>query len=535
MKEKEMLEIIRLNEEISKLKNRIKELEDKLVESEEQLKERDEKIKELTQIVKVLEAKLKQLMQPPLYLAWVLKVISSSEVLVVMPNGQIALLRALPELRIKPGEVVLLNDAGMLVKKIEAKVGPIVVVQEILNNQQAVIEDGYGRKKILFVPQHLVLKPGQAVRTDPYLNIVLEIVNVKEREIQELEIKEIPKETFKDVGGLNKEIDLIKKILIYPIVYKELFQEFNLPPVRGALFYGPPGCGKTLLAKALVNEMAKILSEKFHKEIEGYFLYVKGPELSSKYVGETERMLREIFRKAKEKAEEGFPVLIFFDELESFLLVRGAGISSDVNLQYVSQFNSLMDGLTERGYVIVIGATNRPDLVDPAVIREGRLNPLIEIPRPKTKEQIKEIFRIYLKKIPLKEDIEDVLERISNYLIQKNEKTSIIKVEYRYETETLYFIDFISGARIKAIVERAARKAIERKINNEGEPVVTLIDLFESLYEVFDESKHLFLNPHALKQEFLLRNEDVVKIINLLGEKEVEKDRVVEGKDSGLT
>src|SRR5918999_3336518 len=222
---------------------------------------------------------------------------------------------------------------------------------------------------------------GDSLLYDPRSGHVLE--RLPKEEIEELVLEEIPDVTYANIGGLGTQIEDIRDAVEMPFLYAELFREHQLRPPKGVLLYGPPGCGKTLIAKAVANSLAQQVREKTGREgVHSYFLNVKGPELLNKYVGETERQIRVIFQRAKEKAQEGFPVIVFFDEMDSIFRIRGSGISSDVENTIVPQLLSEIDGVETLKNVMVIGASNREDLIDPAILRPGRLDVKIKIERP---------------------------------------------------------------------------------------------------------------------------------------------------------
>src|SRR5213079_289600 len=237
------------------------------------------------------------------------------------------------------------------------------------------------------------LRSGHTVLMDSRSGLLLE--KLPRPEVEELVLEEVPDIAYDDVGGLDSQIEQITDAVELPFVHRELFVEYKLPAPKGILLYGPPGCGKTLIAKAVANSISKKLAHLTGKEMRSYFLHVKGPELLNKYVGESERQVREVFKKAKEKAEDGNPVIVFFDEMDALFRTRGSGISSDVESTIVPQFLSEIDGVESLKNVIVIGASNRQDLIDPAVLRPGRLDVKIKIDRP-DKAAAKDIFSKYL-------------------------------------------------------------------------------------------------------------------------------------------
>ena len=322
-------------------------------------------------------------------------------------------------------------------------------------------------------------------------------------EIEEVCLEEVPDVSYSDIGGLKKQIEVVMDAIELPLIYPELFKEYRLLPPKGVLLYGPPGCGKTLIAKAVANSIAKRLESKENKDVRSYFLHVKGPELLNKYVGESERQIREVFNKAKEKAEEGMPVVVFFDEMDALFRTRGTGISSDVESTIVPQFLSEIDGVESLRNVIVIGASNRQDLIDPAILRPGRLDIKIRIDRPDRDAAI-DIFTKYLTPdLPLHKseiekdngDTKKVVERLINITVDRmyslDEENKFLEVTYANgEKEILYFKDFASGAMIEGVVARSKKHAIKRMIT-EGDGGIKGEDILTAIQDEFKENEDL--------------------------------------------
>lgn len=443
--------------------------------------------------------------------------------------------------QLKSGQEVILNQNFHIIGISNDNIlssGSINKVDQVFEHGIRLIIQGRMSEKIIAYADESLrknLKPGDSVLWDPQTNFVFEKIETED-ELQKLELEKIPDVTWEDIGGLDDKIEEIKQQFVWPIVYPEDFARHELPPTKGGLFTGPPGCGKTLIGKALANYMAQLVAKKQgKKDIKGYFSYIGGPELSNKFVGETERMLRELFKKAKEKSKDGAPVILFFDEVESFLRTRGSGISSDVKDDYVTQFNALMGGMTDTNYVFVLGATNRPDMIDPAVMREGRLTLKLEINRP-DKQGVKQIFRIYLKPtLPFHPNtlngespeiiVEKMINRAADFIFAKNEATEFMEVTYHDTTqETLYFADFISGAKIEEIVRRCKKNSIinKRKGKVEG---ISFKGLMDAIAEVYHESKYL-IDVRALHQEFVFRpGKKPIEVKSLIEEKIIKKKK----------
>src|SRR5919197_834259 len=304
------------------------------------------------------------------------------------------------------------------------------------------------------------IRAGDPLLIDPRSSIALE--KVPKEEFEEFVLEEVPDVSYEDIGGLESQIDAIRDAVELPFLYAELFAEHQLEPPKGVLLYGPPGCGKTLIAKAVAKSLAdKVLERTGREDAHSYFLNIKGPELLNKYVGETERQIRQIFQRAKERSEEGLPVIVFFDEMDSIFRTRGTGISSDVESTIVPQLLSELDGVETLKNVIVIGASNREDLIDPAILRPGRLDVKIKIQRT--------IERMYA----------------------QTDENRFLEVTYASgDKEVLYFKDFNSGAMIENIVRRAKKEAIKRFLST-GEKGITGDDLLQAIRDEFKENEDL--------------------------------------------
>ena len=347
------------------------------------------------------------------------------------------------------------------------------------------------------------MKPGASLLVASKTNVVVEVVNNPEN--QKHLTYEVPEITYGDIGGLDEKIELIRDAVELPFLYPELFSEHKLPTPRGILLYGPPGCGKTLIAKAIANSLAsKAMNGQPNKSRKSYFFNIKGPELLNKYVGETERQIRVIFEEAREKSNDGYPVVIFFDEMESLYRIRGSGISSDMESTIVPQLLAELDGVEELNNVIVIGASNREDLIDPAILRPGRLDIKIRIDRP-DQDSALAIFAQYLNSdIPISLScIEDLgggdidkairvmTERIVEEMYATEERNEFLEVTYQNgDKQVMYFKDFASGAMIENIVRRSKKHAIKRLIDT-GQKGLTFDDLMRSVREEFSEHEDL--------------------------------------------
>src|SRR5947199_4846049 len=297
---------------------------------------------------------------------------------------------------IKAGQELILNEGLNVVEMAGYEIqGEVVVLKEILEDNRAVVTQRADEDKVGIIADPLrtvKLKIGDHILMDAKSGYLLE--KLPKSEVEDLTLEEVPDIDYEDIGGLTDQIEAIKDAVELPYLYSDYYKEHHLAPPKGVLLYGPPGCGKTMIAKAVANNLAQKISEKRGEEVKGYFLNIKGPELLNKYVGETERKIREIFVKAREKAAEDVPVIVFFDEMDALFRTRGSGISSDVETTIVPQLLAEIDGVEHLKNVIVVGASNRQDLIDPAILRPGRLDVKIKIERPDRSAAV-DIFNQY--------------------------------------------------------------------------------------------------------------------------------------------
>ncbi|MBW3578069.1 MAG: proteasome ATPase [Actinobacteria bacterium] len=381
---------------------------------------------------------------------------------------------------LSPGQEVLLNEALNIVGSSRYEdAGEVMIVTELLGKGRALVMGRGDEELVVRLADPLLdqpLKAGDSVLVDSRANYALEIV--PKADVEQLVLEEVPDITYDRIGGLAEQVEQIRDAVELPYLHADLFAEHELKPPKGILLYGPPGCGKTLIAKAVANALAKRVAEKTGKsDARSYFLNVKGPELLNKYVGETERQIRLIFQRAREKSAEGYPVIVFFDEMDSLFRTRGSGVSSDVENTIVPQLLAEIDGVESLKDVVVIGASNREDMIDPAILRPGRLDVKIKIERP-DKDAAREIFRIYLHAgLPLDQAevdghggdraavIEAMIDRTVEKMYAEDEDNRFLEVTYANgEKEILYFKDFNSGAMVQNVVDRAKKYAIKRLI-----------------------------------------------------------------------
>ncbi|WP_037914376.1 proteasome ATPase [Actinacidiphila yeochonensis] len=381
------------------------------------------------------------------------------------------------------GQELLLNEALNVVDALEfERVGDIVTLKEVLEDGERALVIGHtDEERVVRLAEPLLdgaLRTGDALLLEPRTGYVYE--RVPKSEVEELVLEEVPDIDYRQIGGLGNQIEQIRDAVELPYLHADLFKEYELRPPKGVLLYGPPGCGKTLIAKAVANSLAKKVAEVTGRpQGKSYFLNIKGPELLNKFVGETERQIRLVFQRAREKASEGTPVIVFFDEMESLFRTRGSGVSSDVENTIVPQLLAEIDGVEGLENVIVIGASNREDMIDPAILRPGRLDVKIKIERPDA-EAAKDIFSKYLlDTLPLHGDdlaehgqspaatVDAMIQSVVERMYGETEENRFLEVTYANgDKEVLYFKDFNSGAMIQNIVDRAKKMAIKEFLDH---------------------------------------------------------------------
>ncbi|MDP8960535.1 MAG: proteasome ATPase [Actinomycetota bacterium] len=450
---------------------------------------------------------------------------------------------------LRRGQEVRLNDTLNVVGVSEYEdSGEVMMVSEILDESRALVVGRGDDERIVRLADPLLqhpLKAGDSVLVDARSNCALEIV--PKAEVEQLVLEEVPDITYEQIGGLANQVEQIRDAVELPYLYADLFAEHDLKPPKGILLYGPPGCGKTLIAKAVANSLAKRVAEKTgNADARSYFLNVKGPELLNKYVGETERQIRLIFQRAREKSAEGYPVIVFFDEMDSLFRTRGSGVSSDVENTIVPQLLAEIDGVESLKDVVVIGASNREDMIDPAILRPGRLDVKIKIERPNS-EAAREIFTIYLHEaLPLAEDevkgrggdrrvtVEAMVEATVEKMYAEDDDNRFLEVTYANgEKEILYFRDFNSGAMIENVVDRAKKMAIKRLIAS-GERGLRTEDLIAAIRDEWRENEDLpnTTNPDDWARISGKKGERIVYVRTLIGGGE-EQGKAIENVNAG--
>ena len=396
-----------------------------------------------------------------------------------------------------PGDEVVLNEAQAIVRvRPSAVVGDVVSLKEVLDDGVRVIVSTATDDDVVCELGSAVrgrrIRAGDRLRLDPRSSMVLEVL--PPAEVDDLLLTEVPDVSYTDIGGLDEQIDMIAEAVELPYLHHQLFAEYQLPAPKGILLYGPPGCGKTLIAKAVANSLARKVAESIGEDKgRSYFINIQGPELLNKYVGETERRIRTIFQRAREKSEEGWPVIVFFDEMDSMFRTRGSGVSSDMESTVVPQLLAEIDGVDGLRNVIVIGATNREDLIDPAILRPGRLDVKIRIERPDERAAAQIMARYLTDALPIApgESAESMISSTVAEMYSDDPVNNFLEVTYvNGEKETLQFSDFVSGAMIENIVRRAKTAAIRRVVAG-GEGGISTDDLLVAVRREFREHEDL--------------------------------------------
>jgi proteasome-associated ATPase len=509
-------EIITLRRRLQEAPKRVRTLEEKLLETKGQLQQavaQNEKLtytlREAREHIAALRDEVDKLTQPPSAYGTFLGHNDDGTVDVYSAGRKmrVALHPELEDAKLVKGQEVVLNESLNVVLARSAELaGEVVTLKESLGHERALIVGRADEERVVEIADTLSgvrLRAGDSLLMDTRTGLLLE--KLPRPEVEELILEEVPDISYDDVGGLDDQIEAITDAVELPFLHRELFVEHKLPAPKGILLYGPPGCGKTLIAKAVANSLAKKVGElSGDAHTRSYFLNIKGPELLNKYVGETERQIRLVFQRAREKSEEGVPVIVFFDEMDSLFRTRGTGISSDMESTIVPQLLAEIDGVETLKNVIVIGASNREDLIDPAILRPGRLDVKIKIERP-DEEAAKQIFARYLTAdLPLDEDevrrlggddrakaVDAMLNVTVAEMYRADDDNRFLEVTYQNgDKEIMYFKDFASGAMIENIVRRAKKLAIKRNIAGEGRGIRTA-DLLASIKQEYKEHEDL--------------------------------------------
>jgi len=428
----------------------------------------------------------------------------------VLINGKKMRVTISPEVdkkQLTSGREVVLNESLNIIAIHGFEIaGEIVKLKSLLdNNSRAVVIGRADEERVVRIAESLTdvnIKSGDSLLLDSKSGFVYE--KIPKSEVEELVLEEVPDVNYEDIGGLGAQIEQIRDAVELPFLHKDLYAEHQLKAPKGILLYGPPGCGKTLIAKAVANSLAKKVTEKTgNKDGKSYFLNIKGPELLNKYVGETERHIRLIFQRARDKASEGTPVIVFFDEMDSLFKTRGSGVSSDVENTIVPQLLSEIDGVEGLENVIVIGASNREDMIDPAILRPGRLDVKIKIQRPNAQGAAEILSKYLTSDLPINEDdlaihkgdreatVKTMIDKAVEQMYNESDQNRFIEVTYANgDKEVLYFKDFSSGAMLENIVSRAKKAAIKEFLSN-NKKGIRVEHLISACLEEFRENEDL--------------------------------------------
>jgi proteasome-associated ATPase len=509
-------EVVVLRRRLQDAPKRVRTLEERLLETKGQLAQavsQNEKLsatlREAREHIAALREEVEKLTMPPSAYGTYLGTNEDGTVDIFTAGRKmrVAMHPELEHVELRRGQEVVLNESlnVVLARGVEIS-GEVVTFKELLEDgKRALIVGRADEERVCELAaelQEVKLRAGDHVLMEGRSGLLLE--KLPRPEVEELVLEEVPDVSYDDVGGLDDQIEMIKDAIELPYLYGDLFREHELQPPKGILLYGPPGCGKTLIAKAVANSLSKRVAEKTgNTSAKSYFLNIKGPELLNKYVGETERQIRLIFQRAREKSEEGNPVIVFFDEMDSLFRTRGTGISSDIESTIVPQLLAEIDGVELLKNVIVIGASNREDLIDPAILRPGRLDVKIKIERPDV-ASAKQIFLQYLTtNLPIgdtelkkaggdpEKAVKSMVDKAVEHMYDEGDDNKFLEVTYQNgDKELLFFKDFSSGAMIENIVRRAKKLSIKRAIAGEDRGIIGN-DLIESIRQEFREHEDL--------------------------------------------
>ena len=473
----------------------------------------------------------------------------TAEIIVDGRNMRVNVHPNLDAFQLEEGQLVLLNEAFNVIEPAGyTQRGEIMSVVEVINENRCLVVGPTDDERVITLAEPLrseKISVGDHLLVDARTQYGFE--KMPKSSVEEVMLEEIPDISYEDIGGLGDQIEVLRDSVELPYLHPEIFSEFELKPPKGILLYGPPGCGKTMIAKAVANSLARKIEDRTGETTTAYFLNVKGPELLNKYVGETESKLREVFKKARDKAAgANVPVVIFFDEMDSLFRMRGSGVSSDMEATVVAQFLSEIDGVEALENVIVIGASNRQDLIDPAVLRPGRLDLKVKVQRP-DETAAREIFAKYLTdRLPIdpdavaaagsaKEACSKMIGELITMMYSTGDENKFLEVTYaKGEREIFYFKDFSSGAMIENIVARAKRKAVKRAIAGEQHGI-TANDLTLSVKEEFKENEDLpnTTNPDDWARISGRKGERIINVRTLISGMERKEESIETVAGSG--
>ena len=535
--------------DVDQANRRIEMLEERLLEARGQLAQTRSNNEKLTITIQqtrdqiaALREEVEKLTQPPAVYGTFIDFNDDGSVDIFASGRKmrVALHPALDPGQIERGNEVVLNESFSVIGVRDSDgQGEVVTVKEVIDSRRVLVYARADEERVVEIADSLrdiKLRSGDALLLDLRSNLLTE--KLVRQEAEELVLEEVPDIPYADVGGLDDQIESIMDAVDLPYLHRALFQDYELPAPKGILLYGPPGCGKTLIAKAVANSLSQKVAElSGNRNVRSYFLNIKGPELLNKYVGETERQIRLVFQRAREKAEEGVPVIIFFDEMDSLFRTRGTGISSDMESTIVPQLLAEIDGVESLRDVIVIGATNREDLIDPAILRPGRLDVKIKIERPNA-DAAAQIFERYLHTdLPIDEQlvlalgggdrekaVRSMIEETVTQMYRIDDSNRFLEVTYQGgDKEILYFKDFASGAMIENIVRRAKKLAVKREIAGKGRGLRGT-DLIESIRQEFRENEDLpnTTNPDDWARISGKKGERIIFIRTLINREETD-------------
>ena len=553
-------EVVVLRRRLQDAPKRVRTLEERLLETKGQLAQavsQNEKLsatlREAREHIGALREEVEKLTMPPSAYGTFLEVNDDGTV-DVFTAGRKMRVALHPELDVEElqrGQEVVLNESlNVVLARGHDIAGEVVTLKELLENgRRALVVGRADEERVCELASGLLgerLRAGDHLLMETRSGVLVE--RLPRPEVEELILEEVPDITYSDVGGLDEQIDQIQDAVELPYLYADLFHEHQLQPPKGILLYGPPGCGKTLIAKAVANSLAKRVSENTgDSATRSYFLNIKGPELLNKYVGETERQIRLIFQRAREKSEKGVPVIVFFDEMDSLFRTRGSGISSDIESTIVPQLLAEIDGVESLKNVIVIGASNREDLIDPAILRPGRLDVKIKIERP-NEDAARQIFGRYLTEdLPIADDetanaggrsqaIDVMIDAAVDRMYSGDDENRFLEVTYQNgDKEVLFFKDFASGAMIENVVRRSKKMSIKRQISG-GASGISSTDLVDSIRQEYREHEDLpnTTNPDDWAKISGKKGERIVYVRTILSEgKETTGGRAIERVGTG--
>ncbi len=539
---RESAELAALQDEIAHLRarladapKRVHSLEERLLETKGQLANavgQNEKLsytlREAREHIATLRDEVDKLSQPPSAYGVVVGK-NDDDTVDILTSGRKMRVALHPdidyELLDRGAEVVLNESYNVVMARSPEITGEVVTVKDVMDDGIRIVVVGRADEErvceMADALRGMHIRAGDHLRLDVRSNLLLE--KLPRPEVEHLLLEEVPDISYSDIGGLDEQIEQIADAVELPFLHQDLFAEHQLPAPKGILLYGPPGCGKTLIAKAVANSLAKKVAESVGEgKGHSYFINIKGPELLNKYVGETERQIRLVFQRAREKSDEGWPVIVFFDEMDSMFRTRGTGISSDMESTIVPQLLAEIDGVEGLKNVIVIGATNREDLIDPAILRPGRLDVKIKIERPNAAAAAAIFARYLTNEIPIApgESIDDMIAATVDEMYRDDEANRFLEVTYQNgDKEILYYKDFSSGAMIENVVRRAKKLAIKRVIGG-GVKGVSTQDLLDSIKQEYKEHEDLpnTTNPDDWAKISGKKGERIVFIRTLVSE-----------------